>query len=94
MAETQVGVKHVLLADIHTNPLSTNPRINAASEMHYKFYGKKKIYHAVYIIHNTFLYSQNRINSNTYKNNNLLLLDIKHYLRKKLQLNKSYTANN
>lgn len=62
--------------------------------MRYKFYGKKKRYHAVYINHDTFPYLQNRINSNTYKNIHLLLLDIKHYSRKKLQLNESYTANN
>jgi hypothetical protein len=84
----------MLSADIHTNPLSINPSINAASGTHYKFYGKKKRYHAVYINHNSFAYLQNRINSNNYKNINLLLLDIKHYSKKKLQLNESYTANN
>lgn len=83
-----------ILADIQTNPLSTNPWINVASEMHYKFYGKKKQYQAIYIKHNTFPYLQNRINSKTYKNIYLLLLDIKHYSREKLLLNESYTANN
>jgi len=80
--------------DIHTNPLSTNPWINAALEMHYKFYGKKKLYHAIYINHNTFPYLHNRINSKTFTNIHLLLLDIKHYSREKLLLNESYTENN
>lgn len=62
--------------------------------MHYKFYGKKKQYHTIYKNDNTFPYLHSRINSKTYKNIHLLLLDIKHYSREKLLLNESYTANN
>ena len=55
---------------------------------------EKTVSRNIYINHNTFPFLHNRINSKTYKNIHLLLLDIKHYSREKLLLNESYTANN